>query len=324
MPTVKIPRLRERLENLYREAGLNERDAAVVSRIIIDAEAAGRPTHGLIRVPPQLKRLGNHGHSQGVWLVDEPARALYDGRDGLGYLVAHTVAEKAVAMLESTHVAVIGCRGATHTGPIGYFARKVALAGHVSLWFANCSPMAAPYGATEPVLGTNPVTAGLPFDPEPIVADLATTATTYGDCRVALAEGTEIARGTALDSSGNPTTDPGAALGGCLLPFGAHKGYALSVVVQLLTTALTGAAAVPQPGNDYGLSVVAMRRDTLVDSGVYDSITRELAGTIKSARPAVDGQPVLMPGERSSANRERASHKGIEISGQLYSQIFNG
>ena len=325
MPLVEIPRLRQRLEHLYRDAGLNERDAAAISGIIIDAEAAGRATHGLIRVPPQLKHLSTRPHTEGEWLVDEPSRALYDGRDGLGYLVAHVVAEKAVAMLARSAVAVIGCRGATHTGPIGYFARKVALEGHISLWFANCSPMAAPYGSTEPVLGTNPVTAGLPNDPEPIVADLATTATTYGDCRVALAEGGDIAEGTALDSAGAPTVDPSAALdGGCLLPFGGHKGYALSVIVQLMTTALTGAAAVPGPGGDYGLSVIAMRRDTLVDTGIYDSITRDLVQAIKSARPAEDGKPALLPGERSSANRARSASEGIKISSQLYTQIFGG
>lgn len=86
MPKVKIPQLRKRLESLYRDAGLKASDAALLSEIIIGTEAAGRATHGLIRVPPQLKRLGRRAHRDGVWLVDEPGRALYDGRDGLGYL----------------------------------------------------------------------------------------------------------------------------------------------------------------------------------------------------------------------------------------------
>lgn len=235
------------------------------------------------------------------------------------------MAEKAVAMLEHSPMALIGCRGATHSGPIGYFARKVALAGHVSLWFANCPPLAAPHGATEPVLGSNPVAVGLPCQPEPIVTDLATTATTYGDCTVAIAEGGQIPEGTALDSSGKPTTDPEAALrGGCLLPFGGHKGYALAVVVQLLTTALTGAAAIPGTSGDYGLCVVAMQRDLLVDKGMYDKITGEVSEAIKAARPAVPGQPALLPGERSAANRARSLSEGIEISDRLYTEIFGG
>ncbi|MBW7998223.1 MAG: Ldh family oxidoreductase, partial [Candidatus Glassbacteria bacterium] len=232
--------------------------------------------------------------------------------------------EKALEMLSGSPVAVIGCRGATHTGPIGYFARKLALAGHVSLWFANCSPMAAPHGATAPVLGTNPLTVGLPRDPEPIVADLATTATTYGDCRVAMAEGKPIPDGVALDSEGNPTTDPETALrGGCLLPFGGHKGYALSVVVQILTTALTGATVMPGPRSDYGLSVIALHRDILVDAVDYDRITGELVAAIKAARPAVEGQPALLPGERSAASRLRSEREGVELSDKLYQEIFS-
>ena len=323
MPKVKIEKLRERLESLYRRAGLDKRDAAVISDIIIGTEAAGRTTHGLIRVTPQLKQLAAQGHTPGVWLIDEPGRALYDGRNGLGYLVAHEVAEKTIAMLEQSPTVVVGCRGATHTGSVGYFARKVALAGYVSLWFVNCSPLAAPYGAVEPVLGTNPITVALPREPEPIVADLATTATTYGDCSLAISRGERIPEGTALDASGEPTTDPEAALdGGCLLPLGGHKGYALSVVVQLLATALSGAAAIPETISDYGISVFATRRDLLVDTGTYDRITEELAAGIKGAKPSRPGQPALLPGERSAANRVRSAREGIEISDRLHREIF--
>ncbi|MBW7997725.1 MAG: Ldh family oxidoreductase, partial [Candidatus Glassbacteria bacterium] len=84
MPKLELARLRVRLEKLYRNAGLGERDAAVLSDIILDAEAAGRGTHGLIRVGPQLKQLRGQGHPAGQWLADRPGYALYDGRDGLG------------------------------------------------------------------------------------------------------------------------------------------------------------------------------------------------------------------------------------------------
>jgi LDH2 family malate/lactate/ureidoglycolate dehydrogenase len=324
MPKVSIEKLLERVAFLYRDAGLDKRNAEVIAGIIVDAEAAGRGTHGLIRVGPQLKQLRSRGHRDGAWLVDQPGWALYDGRDGLGYLVANTLADKAITMLDSNPMSLVGCRGATHSGPMGYYARKVALEGYISLWFANCSPLSAPWGATSPVLGTNPVAVGLPHSPEPIVTDMATTATTYGDCSVAISEGREIEPGRALDSSGNPTTDPLEAIrGGCLLPLGEHKGYALSVAVQLLSTALTGATAVPPSLSDYGILVIALRRDILVDADTYDSKSSELERAVKAARVEDRESPALLPGERSAANRSRSATEGIEISDSLYEELFS-
>ena len=323
MPVVRIEELTGRLAGLFEKNGLGQPDAEVLAGIIVDAEASGRRTHGLIRVRPMLKRLTGEGHRPGRWLKESAGSALYDGCNGLGYLVAYAATLKAVELLSASPVAVVGVRGATHTGPIGYFARLVALQGHIGLFMANCSPMAAPWGAATPVFGTNPVTAGLPHEPWPIVADLATTATTYGDCRVAIEEGRRLPEGVALDSLGRPTTDPQEAIrGGCLLPFGAHKGYALAVVVQILTSAFTGAPALPPPTSDYGLALFAFRRDLLVAKGLYDNLTAELVRAIRAARPLEPGGLVLLPGERSELNRQRAQKEGIQVPEALYEGIF--
>ena len=324
MPCLSLEKLRKRLTELFTTAGLGMPDTEVLVDIILDAESSGRRTHGLIRVRPMLARLGSRGHSPGKWLKEDACSALYDGLGGLGYLTAHACAVKAMEILAKSPFALVGACGATHTGPISYFARMLARKGYIGILFANCSPMAAPYGAKEAVLGTNPITIGLPFEPEPVIVDLATTATTYGECRVAISEGRELPQGVALDRRGNPTTDPREALeGGCLLPFGAHKGYALALAVQILSSVLTGASAVPEPGTDYALSVIGLHRDILASAGRYDSITGELLDAVRAAAPVDPEKPVLIPGERSAANRSRARKKGIEISQQLYDELFH-
>lgn len=323
MPCLSIEELRGKLTALFTGAGLGGRDTGVLVEIILDAESSGRRTHGLIRVRPMLARLAARGHRPGKWLKEDACSALYDGLGGLGYLISHACAAKAIELLAKSPFAVVGACGATHTGPIGYFARMLAREGYIGIIVANCSPMAAPFGAREPVLGTNPIAIGLPFEPEPVIVDLATTATTYGECSVAIAGGQTLPQGAALDSRGNPTDDPRQALeGGCLLPFGAHKGYALALAVQILSSALCGASAVPEPGSDYALSVIGLRRDILVSPGRYDSITGEVLSAVKAAAPADPGEPVLIPGERSAANRERARREGIEITEQLYEELF--
>jgi len=325
MPVLSLDELRKRLSGLFLDAGLGGEDTAALVDILISTEASGRRTHGLVRVRPMLNHLAKKGHRRGRWLKEDENSALYDGLDGLGYLVAYTCAAKAAELARecSSGLAIVAARRTPHTGPLGYFARMCALEGLISLCLANCQPLAVPYRAKSAVLGTNPITFGFPFSPEPVVVDLATTSTTYGDCKLALSEGRELPEGLILDRQGNPTTDPRAILeGGALLPFGGHKGYALAVAVQILTSAFIGAAATPPPGGDYGFTVIAMRRDIFVDVERYDQILQELVDKLKAAVPTDPEQPVILPGERSAANRRQAEQNGIHLSRALYEELF--
>lgn len=323
MPVLSIRELRERLTGLFTSRGLDKIEAGRLVDILVTTEASGRTSHGLIRVRPMLRHLERHDHKRGAWLRESPVAALYDGRQGLGYLVAWHTTQKAIELAKGSGLAFTGAKGATHTGPIGYFAGMCAREGLVGIAFANCSPLAAPFGGISPVLGTNPVAFAFPRKDEPLVVDFGTTAATYGDCRVAIAEGREMPSGVALDSEGQPTTDPQAAIsGGVLLPFGAHKGYALALAVQVMTTALIGSAAIPEPGRDYGFCALALKHDLLVSSEEYHALLRELTEAIKSARPADPQQPVRLPGEVSILKRNKAEDEGIDIPDNLFNEIF--
>ena len=277
MPILSLDDLRSRLTKLFLEAGLGEEDTAALVDILIWTEASGRRSHGLVRVRPMLNHLATKGHRAGRWVKQDETSALYDGLDGLGYLVAYNCTMKAIQLAAGCKcgVAVVGAQKTPHTGPLGYFARMCALEGLIALCLANCQPLAVPYRAKSAVLGTNPITFGFPLSPEPIVVDLATTAVTYGECKLALSEGRQLPEGLVLDKHGGPTTDPRAFFnGGALLPFGEHKGYALAVAVQILTSAFIGAAAIPPPGGDYGFTVIALRRDIFVSAERYDYLLR--------------------------------------------------
>jgi len=99
-----------------------------------------------------------------------------------------------------------------------------------------------PHGAERPLFGTNPIAFAAPrAGGDPIVFDLATSAMAHGDVQIAAREGHSLPPGVGVDRDGRPTCDPKAILdGGALLPFGGHKGSALSMMVELLAAALTG------------------------------------------------------------------------------------
>jgi uncharacterized oxidoreductase len=138
---------------------------------------------------------------------------------------------------------------AHHLGRIGAWAEMAARAGLVSLHFVNviARSVVAPYGGADARFGTNPFTAGVPLPGrDPLILDFATSAIAQGKTRVAHNKGELVAEGCLLDDHGEPTRSPRYSViepFGALLTFGAHKGYGMAVLCELLGGALAAGLA---------------------------------------------------------------------------------
>src|SRR5262249_9801021 len=127
-----------------------------------------------------------------------------------------------------------------------HWAEQCITAGYLSIHFVNVvsEPVVAPFAGRDARFSTNPFCVGIPLaGQQPILLDFATSRIAVGKVRVALNKGEQVESGTLLDSHGVPTTDPAAIFSdphGAILPFGAHKGYGLAIVCELLGGALTG------------------------------------------------------------------------------------
>jgi L-2-hydroxycarboxylate dehydrogenase (NAD+) len=250
-----------------------------------------------------------------------PSYALIDGQGNLGYLVAHRCARTAVGKADASGVALVGARNTSHCGMLGYYVGMVADAGMVGLMACDTSPRVVPWGGTNPVLGTNPIAAAFPTRDGQVLADLSTAAVTSGQLLMAIKDGKEIPEGCALGPDGRLTTDPAQARLGGGLPFGGHKGYALSVVVQLLSAVLMGAAPVPEAGRDYGLFVLAASPTVFGDREGFEAGAADLLARIKAAKPAEGVEEVLLPGERAWRQREHGLREGLEVDEALVDQL---
>jgi LDH2 family malate/lactate/ureidoglycolate dehydrogenase len=202
---------------------------------------------------------------------------------------------------------------------LGYYSDRAAKRGVVALVMADCCPLMAPWGGMEPVLGTNPISAAFPWKPHPILIDLGSAAITQGDVDRARRADGEIAPESAVDTDGRFTTDPDAVH--TLLPFGRHKGYALGLLVQLLSGPLVGAAGVPDDRRDYGLFCVAVRPDLFAPVERYETQVGALVERIKSARTMEGVEEILIPGERAFRERTRRVREGIETTEDRLRQI---
>jgi LDH2 family malate/lactate/ureidoglycolate dehydrogenase len=157
---------------------------------------------------------------------------------------------------------------------------------------------------------------GFPAEPCPILVDLGTAGTGFGEIKVLAQQGGRLTPGHALDAEGHPTQDPVAAMAGCLLPFGGHKGGALAVAVQLLSGVLTGADPIPPSAQNYGLLLLGFRRGLFAGDEAYDQAVQKFASEYLSV-PAQSGSEVRLPGASRYRRKEAPESRMISISDDL-------
>ena len=130
-----------------------------------------------------------------------------------------------------------------------------------------------------------------------------------------------IAPGLAVGPDGAPTIEPAAALAGAILPFGGHKGAGLAMVVQCLGL-LAGGAILPDGIRDFGYFLLAIDPALFMPIADYKARTSELAAMMRASRPAVAGDTVRVPGERSMKERTRRLAEGFDLDDELYRDLL--
>ena len=135
-------------------------------------------------------------------------------------------------LAKETGIAAASIFRSHHFGQAGYHAERLAGNGLVALVFGNSPKAIAPWGGSKGIFGTNPIAFAAPrTNNPPLLIDLSLSKVARGKVMVAQQRGESIPDDWALDENGQPTTDPGAALQGTMLPMGGAKGAALVLMV---------------------------------------------------------------------------------------------
>lgn len=233
------------LQAIFVRHGTSPEVAAILAQNCASAERDSAHSHGIFRIPGYLSTLASGWvNGKAVPVVTDVASGFVRADAGNGFaqpaLAAATplLVEKA----RSAGIALLAIHNSHHFAALWPDVEPFAEQGLVALSVVNSMTCVVPHGADRPLFGTNPIAFAAPrADGPPIVFDLATSAIAHGDVQIAAREGKRLPPGMGVDSLGQPTQDPKAVLeGGALLPFGGHKGSALSMMVELLAAALTG------------------------------------------------------------------------------------
>ncbi|UUT34574.1 Ldh family oxidoreductase [Microbacterium elymi] len=304
--------------------GVPTPDAELVADSLVVAEEWGHPSHGMLRLPWYVERLRT-GRIEAVTrmevLNDTGALVSVDGHSGVGQVVAARAMDLAVERAKVHGVGVVGVRNSNHFGTAAYFTRRAAAAGCAAILTTNGSPAMAPWGGMDKAVGANPWSFATPDGQgDAAVLDIANTGVARGKIYAAAEKGEPMPEGWALDSSGHPTTDPAAALGGgVVLPMGGHKGYAISFMMDVFSGVLTGSSFGTDVGGPWqpdahsgaGHLAIAIDIAAFQPLAAFDERMSQLIGQVKGVRPAPGAGDILYPGELE--NRNAASGRGIPL-----------
>ncbi len=233
------------LARILQRHGTSAEVAGILARNIAHAQRDGADSHGIFRMPGYVSTLESgwvDGRAVPVVTDAAPAFVSVDACNGFAQPAHEAARTLLLEKVRAQGIALLAIHDSHHFAALWPDVEPYAREGLVALTFVNSMTCVVPHGARRPLFGTNPMAFAAPrTSGEPLVFDLATSAMAHGDIQIAAREGRTLPPGNGVDRNGDPTCDPGAMLdGGALLPFGGHKGSALSMMVELLAAALTG------------------------------------------------------------------------------------
>ncbi len=331
MPLVPAAQLTAIASSLLRAIGTPETAADRVAQHLVDANLSGHDSHGILRIEQYFEHaldgLVQPAAAPEV-LKEGPTTALVDGHFTWGPVVGDFATEVALAKAKEHGIGMVSVRRCYHLGRVGVYPEKAALDGFLGVAFCNVhgSARVAPWGGTERRLPTNPIAFAVPTRDQPIVVDFATSAVAEGKVRLANKKGEPVPEGWVYDAEGRWTNDPATLYtDGSLAPLGGdqgHKGYALSVAMDLFGGLLSGAgSALLTKTYGNGLLLQVIDPTLFTERGEYYDKIDDYAAYLKSAsrRPGVD--QVLLPGDIERRRTQERTQSGLDVPNEVWKML---
>jgi LDH2 family malate/lactate/ureidoglycolate dehydrogenase len=307
---------------IFVEAGLPPRDAAIEAEVLVWANLRGVDSHGVLRIPSYVSSIerGGMNPTPDIQVVkDTPAMSLIDADWAFGPVVTTFAMQRAIAKARTVGIGWMLIRNTTHQGAIGYYALMAAKEGMAGMAVVCSPPNMAPYGARVPGVHNSPIAIAVPGERHrPLLLDMATSVAAGGKVSLAIDKGVEIPEEWALDKEGQPTTDPKEV--GALRPAGSYKGSGMAMMFECLTSLAVGNPLIARRlagksihGGTQNSFVAAIDIATFTDLEAYRSDVDETIDLIKDIEKADGFDEILVPGEPEDRTYETRAENGIPL-----------
>lgn len=318
---------------VYAGAGMPLPDARLLADTLVQADLWGHQSHGVLRLGWYLARLQSgvmRAVSRPQLIMDGGAIALIDAGDGVGQVVCAKLVQEAVARAKVHGIGAIGVRNSNHFGTAMYFTRMAANQGCIGFLSTNSSPAIAPWGGRKKALGSNPWSIAAPAGKHaPMMLDIANARVARGKVYLARREGVPIPLGWALNADGEPTTDPVEAINGVFLPMAEHKGYAIAVMMDVLSGVLTGSTFsggvkgpyVADSRSGAGHMMIAIDISKFMALAEFNARMERLISDLKAVPLAKGFDAIYYPGEIEAQKDALNRREGLRLPEETVAEL---
>ena len=315
----------ELIVKIFKKLGCPIDVCKVVAEHLIDANVCGLESHGVMRVLQYADQMQNGDimvNSKPKVITTETGAKVVDGGMGIGIPSMHLAYETSMSLAAKNGLAAISIRNAGHTGRHGAFADDAAAKGYLTICTGGGNHrvhnQVAPHGGARGMLPTNPWCIGIPGgDRGPVVMDFATGKIAGGWLYAARSAGALLPKGCIIDKNGSPTQDPEDYFsGGAILPMGEHKGYALSLIAELIGEAMVGPSSPECNWFIIAIDTKRFRKPTAMQAAA-----EEVLSDLRNCPTAPGFDKVEIPGERERQLRNQ-SNGVLAIPEETWKQII--
>ena len=337
MPTLRAEALDALARACLQQVGVPVADAALVAEHLVEAGLMGHDTHSVLRLPQYVQMVRDGQVEPGAELVvleESACGGRLSGQWNYGPVTATEAVRWALDKLGDGAVAVVGVRDCNYVARLGRFVEIATRAGCIGLIAVNGhggDGAVAPFGGRSRRLPTNPICCGIPTSGAwPVILDMTTSMISGGDMRLLRNRGEDAPPGMLIDAEGQPTTSVEAYYGppaGAILPLGfpqsGHKGYGLSVLVDILAGSLSGAGMTCEAPERLGnaLFIAVLKVAAFLPLDEFYAEVASFVEWVKSCPPAPGVAEVLLPGERAHQRLQARRRTGLYVDETAWADI---
>ena len=338
---VSWDKIEEVMVKAFKAVGVPEVDSYLCADVLMESDRRGIESHGVNRFKPIYIDRIMAGIQKPITKIDvlkeTPTTAVLDANDGMGMVVSHKAMSMAIEKAKQYGMGMVAVRNSTHYGIAGYYATMATKENMIGMTGTNARPSIAPTFGVENMLGTNPLTVGLPTDEEfPFVLDCATSITQRGKIEYFAKTNQDTPAGMVIGRDGLPKTDSDqilvdlvqgnaalAPLGGIGEELAGYKGYGYATVVEVLSAALQAGSflkmltGLDEKGEkrpyNLGHFFVAIDTEAFMGSEVFKKTTGDILRQLRNSKLAPGESKIYTAGEKEYLSFLERKDKGVPL-----------
>jgi L-2-hydroxycarboxylate dehydrogenase (NAD+) len=334
--------------NVMIKAGIPEEDAKIVCDVLIQADKLGFDSHGVNRFKTIYLDRIKEGILNPVTdykiIKEGPTTGVIDGQNGMGQVIAYNSMRMAIEKAKKYGMGMITVRNSSHYGFAGYYPLMAVKENMIGITGTNARPSIAPTFGVENMLGTNPMTFGIPSDESfPFLLDCATSITQRGKVELYAREGKDLPKGWVIDENGESKTNSSEVLkdliagnaaltplGGVGEETGGYKGYGYATVVEILSAALQQGSFMKmligsRDGKKVPYSVghffIAIDINAFIEPDDFKKTTGDILRELRASRKMPGQTRIFTAGEKEHYTWIERKDKGVPFNNELLKEF---